>query len=95
MEVMECLLIFCVESIACQFVVQKYEDYDLQNLILPVVLYGCETLLTLKEECRLRALRIFGSKRYEVTGDWKRLHYEKLYNLYFSPNIFELSNKEE
>ena len=68
---------------------------------MPAVLYGCETLsLTLREECRLRVsenrvLRIFGSKRYEVRGHWKRLHYEKLYNLYFSPNIFELSNKEE
>jgi len=95
MEVMECLLIFCVESIVYQFDIQKYKDYDVQNLILSAVLYGCEILsLTLREECRLRVfenrvLRIFGSKWYEVTGDWKGLHYEKLYNLYFSQNIFE------
>ena len=52
-----------------------------RNLILPVVLYGCETwLLILREECRLRVFenrvlrRIFGPKRDEVTGEWKTLH---------------------
>jgi hypothetical protein len=51
--------------------------------------------LTLKEECRLRVFenrvlrRIFGSKRDEVTGEWKRLRNEKLYDLYFSQNIFD------
>jgi len=46
-----------------------------RTIILPVVLYGCETqLLTLREECRLRVFvngvlrRIFGPKRDEVTG---------------------------
>jgi hypothetical protein len=45
-------------------------------IILPVVLYGCETWsLTLREEHRLRVFenrvlrRIFGPKRYEVTGE--------------------------
>jgi hypothetical protein len=28
----------------------------------------------------------FGPKRYEVTGEWRRLHNEELYNLYFSPD---------
>jgi hypothetical protein len=67
-----------------------------RTIILPVVLYWCETLpLTLREECRLRVFekrvlrRIFGSKRDEVRGQWKRLHNEKLYDLYFSQNIFE------
>jgi len=61
---------------------------------LPVVLYGCETWsLTLREECRLRVFenrllrRIFGSKRDEVTGDWRKLHKEELNDLYCSPNI--------
>jgi hypothetical protein len=30
--------------------------------------------------------RIFGSKRYEVTGDWRKLHNEKPHDLYSSPN---------
>jgi len=52
---------------------------------LPVVLYGCETwLLTLREERRLRVSengvlrRIFGLERDEVTGEWRKLHYEEL-----------------
>jgi hypothetical protein len=55
--------------------------------ILPVVLYGCETwYLTFREEHRLwvygkRVLRnIFGTKREEVTRDWKRLHNKELYD---------------
>jgi hypothetical protein len=34
--------------------------------------------------------RIFGSKRDEVTGDWRKLHNEELHNLYSSPNIIRL-----
>jgi len=63
-------------------------------IILPVVLYGCETWsLTLREERRLRVfgnrvLRgIFGPKRDEVTGEWRKLHNEELNDLYCSPNI--------
>jgi len=51
-----------------------------RNIILPVVLHGCETWsLTLREECRLRMLedrvmrrifRIFGPKGEEITGEW-------------------------
>jgi len=65
-----------------------------RTIILPVVLYGCETLsLTLQEERRLRvfenrALRkIFGPRSDEVTGEWRRLHNEGLNDLYSSPNI--------
>ena len=54
----------------------------------------CETwLLTLREERRLRVFenrvlrRIFGPKRDEVTGEWRKLHNEGLNNLYSSPNI--------
>jgi hypothetical protein len=51
-----------------------------------VVLYECETWpLTIREERALR--RIFGPKRDEVTGDWRKLHNEELHNLYSSPNI--------
>jgi hypothetical protein len=59
-----------------------------------VVLYGCETWsLALREEHRLtvfenRILKtIFGLKRDEVTGEWRKLHNEELYNLYSSPDI--------
>jgi hypothetical protein len=65
-----------------------------KNIILPVVLYGCETWsLTLREEHRLRVFesrvlrRIFGPKRDEVTGEWRKLHNEELLNLYSSPDI--------
>jgi len=58
------------------------------------MLYGCETLsLTRREERKLRVFenrvlrRIFGSRRDEVTGEWRRLHSEELNNLYSSPNI--------
>jgi hypothetical protein len=64
---------------------------------LPVVLYGCENWsLTLREECRLRVFenkvlrRIFGPKRDEVTGEWRRLHNKELYALYSSPNIIRV-----
>jgi hypothetical protein len=62
--------------------------------ILPVVLYGYETWsLPLREEHRLRVFenrvlrRIFGPKRDEVTGEWRKLHSEELYSLYSSPDI--------
>jgi hypothetical protein len=60
-----------------------------RTVILPVVLYGCETLsLTLREESRLRVFEnrvqriIFGPKRNEVTGEWRKLHNEELNDLY-------------
>ena len=67
-----------------------------RNMILSV-LYGCETWsLTVREEPRLRVfenrlLRIFGPKRDEVTGEWRKLHHEQLNDLYSSPNIVRVS----
>jgi hypothetical protein len=65
-----------------------------RTIILPVVLYGCETWsLTFREERRLRVFenkvlrRIFEPRRDEVTGDWWRLHNEEINVLFFSPNI--------
>ena len=65
-----------------------------RTIILPVVLYGCETwLLPLREERRLRVFenrvlrRIFRSNRGEVTGEWRKLHNEERNDLYSSPNI--------
>jgi hypothetical protein len=65
-----------------------------KTIILPVVLYWCEIWsITLKEKHRLRvfenkALRtIFGPKRDEVTGGWRKLHNEEFHNLYSSSSL--------
>jgi hypothetical protein len=64
-----------------------------RGIILPVVLYGCETLsLPLREERTLRLFekrtlrRMLVPKNDEVTGEWRKLHNEELNGLY-SPNI--------
>jgi len=64
------------------------------TIILPAVLYGCETWsLTLREERMLRVFenmvlrRIFGPRRDEVTWEWRILHNEELNDLYSSPII--------
>ena len=63
-------------------------------IILPIVLYGCETWsLTLREERKLRVFenmvlrKIFGPRKDEVTGEWRRSDNEELNDLYCSPNI--------
>jgi len=62
-------------------------------------LYGCETWsLTLRDERRLRVFenrvlrRIFGPKKDELTGEWRKLHNEELSDLYSSPNIVRVIN---
>jgi hypothetical protein len=39
--------------------------------------------------------RIFGPKRDEVTGDWRKLHIEDLHNLYSSPSIIRIIREDE
>jgi hypothetical protein len=65
-----------------------------ETIILPVVLYGCETWsLALREENRLRVFenrvlrRIFGSKKEEVMGEWRKVHKGELHNLHSLPDI--------
>src|SRR5215469_3285546 len=65
-----------------------------RTIILPVVLYGCETWsLTLREEHSLRVFenmvlrRVFGPKRDEMRGEWRKLHNEELNDLHSSPSI--------
>jgi len=70
--------------LSCSFLSKNLKIKIQRTIILPVVLYGCETWsLTLREECRLRVenrvlRRIYGPKRDEVTGDWRKLHKEEL-----------------
>jgi hypothetical protein len=73
-----------------------------RTVLLPFVLYGCETWsLTLREKRRLRVFenrmlrRIFGPKRDEVRGEWRKLHNEELNDLYFTPIIVRVVNREE
>jgi hypothetical protein len=75
-----------------------------RTIILPVVLYGCETWsFTLREECRQRVFenrvlgRKSGPKRDEVTREWSEIHNEELTDLYSSPThqiLFGRSNRE-
>jgi hypothetical protein len=66
-------------------------------VLLPVVLYGCETwCLTVREKHKLRVFenrvlrRTFGQKRDGVTGGWRKLHNEELHNLYSSQSIIRI-----
>ena len=72
----------------------KNLKFKIYRIIILRVVYGCETWsLTLREERKLRVFenmvlrRIFGARRDEVMGEWRRLHNEELNDLYSSPNI--------
>jgi hypothetical protein len=74
--------------------------WDIQTIILPVVLYGRETWsLTLRKEHRLRVFentvlrRIFGSNRDEVTGGWRKLRNEELHNLHGLSSMIIMSRR--
>jgi hypothetical protein len=68
-----------------------------KTIILPVVLHKRETWsLTLREEHRLRVFEnrvlrgIFGQKRDEMIGGWRKLHNEELHNFYCLPSIIRM-----
>jgi hypothetical protein len=93
------LLPFGSESLVIPPAVQECKVKVYKTIILPVVLYGCETWsLTIREEHRLRLFenralrRILGPKRDKVTGEWRKLHNEELHNLYSSPDIIRQVN---
>jgi hypothetical protein len=85
---------FCLSSAVKKLKIRIYK-----TIILPVVQYGCETWsLTLREERKLRVFenrvlrRIFGPKRDEVTGEWRKLHNEELHDWYSSTSIITIIN---
>jgi hypothetical protein len=81
--------VFCPPIVVKNLKVEIYK-----TKMLPVVLYGCESWsLILREEHRLRVFgnrvlrRIFGAKRVEVMGEWRKFHIGELHILYSSPDI--------
>jgi hypothetical protein len=90
------LLFFSPKSFVFPSHIKKIKIKVYKTVILPVILYGCETWsLNLREEYRQRVFekrllrRVFGPKR-EVDGLWIKLHYYELHSLYYSPNIFRV-----
>ena len=87
---------YLVQKLLSSMLLSKIIKIKIYRTInLPVVLYGCVTWsLTLREERRLRGFfenrvlrRLFGPKRDEVTGEWRKLHNEELNDLYSLRNI--------
>jgi hypothetical protein len=71
----------------------------IKTIILPMVLYGCETWsMSLREEHRLTVFenrvlrRVFGPRRDEVKGEWRKLHNKELRDLYSLPSIIRMIN---
>jgi hypothetical protein len=84
--------------LSSQFLSKSIKTIIWKIIILPVVLYVSETwYLTLREKHRLRVFenrmlrRIFGPKRDEVMGDWRKLHNEELHNMYSLSNIIRMN----
>jgi hypothetical protein len=89
--------------ISIKFAVLRLSTVRTYHLNLPHATFTClikehSWSLTLREEHRLRVFenralrRIFGPRRDEVTGDWRKLHNEEFHNLFFSPNIIRMIN---
>ena len=74
------------KMVSSPLLTKKLKVNTYKTIILPAVLYGCETWsLTLREEHRLRVFqnkvlrKIFGGERDEITGEWRKLHNAELY----------------
>lgn len=71
----------------------NFKNKIYRTVILQVVLYLCAMILHVKEEHRLRTLenrmlrKVLGPGRVEVSGDWRKLQKDKLYNMYSLPDI--------
>ena len=73
------------KSLSSSLLSKKLKVNTYKTIILPVVLYCCETLsLTLRVEHRLRVFenkvlrKIYGAKRDKTTGEWRKLHNAEL-----------------
>jgi hypothetical protein len=95
----------CYHSVQCllssHLLTRNVKVKIYKTIILPVVLYGCQTWsLTLRDEHRLRVFEnrvlriIFGPKRDEVMGEQRKLHNEEGHNLYSSPDIRQVKVNE-
>jgi hypothetical protein len=91
------LLSFGPELLSSRLLSKNIKVRIYKTIIMPVVLYGCETWsLTVREEHKLRVFenrvlrRIFRPKRDGVTGEWRKLCNEELHNLYSSPSIIRI-----
>jgi len=81
-------LLLGAESFVIQVTVKNLQIKEYKSIIFSVVLYGCENWsLILWKERRLRVFenrvlrRVFGTKRDEVTEEWRKLHNEELRNI--------------
>ena len=96
-EVRECFLLFGAEILSPSVLSKNLKIEIYSTIILPVVLYECETWsLTLKEERSLRLFenrilkKTFGPKVGEVKWEWRKLHIGLLNDLYSSLNIMRV-----
>jgi len=87
--------------LSCILLSKNIKPKIFRIIILPVVLYGCETWsLTLREKRRLRVFenrvlkRVFGPKRDDVTGEWRKLHKRNSMTCTPHQTLFEQSNQE-
>jgi hypothetical protein len=85
------MLPFGPEPFVLSPAVKKLKVRIYKTIILPMILYWCETWsLTVREEHKLRVFengelrRTFGPKRNGMTGGWRKLHNEELHNMYTS-----------
>ena len=97
--VREYLLLFGAECLSSSLLSKNIKVEIYRTIILPFVLYGCETWSPkVSMEHRLRVLRnrvlrkIFGPTRDEVMGEWGRQHNETLHDLY-SQNIWVIKSR--
>jgi len=96
-SIRECLLPFGPESSSS--LPSKNKNIKIHiSIIFSVVFYGCQTWpVILREERRLKLFekrmlrKMFGYERERVTGEWKKLHNEKLYDLYCTPNVIRVT----